>query len=142
MLLYKRAYDKKSLTPSNMKGFQWFALNKSSEDTYGPFEAVYHTSPKVQLFHLGLHRADAIQLVESAGLDPSPLDLNDQYSGGVENLRAHRLLRKVLEPLGFNGTFIDNSQLPDDDDEAGPVEVVLWSDRSMRGLVKRVTRAD
>jgi hypothetical protein len=134
MYLYKVARTKKALSPSNMKGLQWFSLTPDyGGDTYGTFGAKYTFKQKPKLFNLAARR-NLIAFIHEhfPDVDTSILSVNYQYSGGRENTAASKLLQKVLQPSGFQGTLIDNADLPDDDDDAGPSEVVLWSVRNLK----------
>jgi hypothetical protein len=127
-MLYKSATTKQKLMPSNMK-MEWFSIvkNYDEDNTYGKHKASYKTKRPLVLYDLGSLKARERlkKLVEENGLEVD-LDPNYQYSGSAANLKVHKILKKVLKPQGFDGTYIHRSNAPATHPLAGPSEVVLW----------------
>jgi len=133
LLLYRRGTrDWPPLTPSVMqRAFRpvWFAFG-SERSTYGPVVATYELKRVPLLYNVGTHGARS--LVFKLALESKlwskeylmrVLSADYQWSGTKENAATTDIFRAVLQPCGFEGTFIDDSA---DEDLQGAEEIVLW----------------
>lgn len=131
LLLYKRGtLERAPPTPAKMQRNDrpvWFALD-TERSTYGPIVSTYELRRRPRLIDIGRSAArDAIAQLAAQRYDANYLqrifDPDYQWSGGRANSETTDVMRSVLEPLGYDGTYID-----DDADEPlqGAEELVLW----------------
>lgn len=129
------------MTPSVMQRLAkpvWFAFG-SERSIYGPVITTYELKRVPLLYNVGTHGARV--LVFKLALDSNlwsrkylmrVLSADYQWSGTKENAETTAVLRTILEPCGFEGTFIDEGA---DEDLQGAEEIVLW--RNFSHLLKK-----
>lgn len=130
-----RIFRRSTRSNFQIRDFNWFAFDPSylANSTYGSYKHVFKVLLPLRLYNLSslITRSTLAgeasdertreQLVEA-------LNADEQYSGGLPNLRAHELMFDILQPLGFDGTYMNEKDVSaaDLDDLAGPSEVVLF----------------
>jgi len=132
-LIYKRGtLERPPATPAAMtrrNTLVWFALT-SGRTAYGPIVATYRLRKRPRLIDIGRSEArDLIAQLAVAERHATELYVRRvfnpdyQWSGGAANADTTAVMRSVLEPLGYDGTWIDANA-----DEAlqGAEELVLW----------------
>ena len=141
-LLYRRGT--RSHPPATPTGMQkadkpvWFAV-ESGRSTYGPVIVTYELKHVPVLYNVGSHCAR--DLVFQLALDTEKWSENYldrvmnpdyQWSGATQNAETTHVFRSILEPCGFDGTFIDETA---EQDLEGAEEMVLW--RNFTSLLKK-----
>jgi hypothetical protein len=129
--LYKRGtVDRPPPTPAAMERRDravWFALT-AQRDVYGPIVTTYALRRPPKLVDIGRVEARALiarlaeQKYERAYV-ARLLNPDHQWSGAVANAETTLLMRTVLQPLGYDGTWIDDGA---DEPLLGAEECVLW----------------
>lgn len=115
-LLYRRS-NKEEFTP---RALNWFALdsNYGSDDTYGSIKQEFEVIIPLKLYNISSMDARKMSGVSEL------LDPDEMYSGGVGNKTAHKKLLPYLTKMKYDGTYINDAEVTDED-LSGPTEVVL-----------------
>jgi hypothetical protein len=122
---------------NQMKGLQWFALDKNYGESYGVISRSYRFKREPKLLDIG--NANVRTMIKDKIRPMNDKidfysDPDEQYSGGESNKKYHEIVKTYFGDL-YDGTIINEKHLEGNneysvEDLIGPSEIVLWKDYS------------